>query len=104
MEHRGACNMWSSLSCNKALPWSYNFIKKYESCWTWGNYWKLKYCTHTYGGVSQFISNDWTLEQLYEFEKHYDWEFLVDYNPNLYHVFFRGLNKSQILSYVRYIC
>ena len=49
------------------------------------------------GGVSMFISKEWSFDQLLEFEKYYDWEFMIDYNPNLYEIIFNDQTKDVLL-------
>jgi hypothetical protein len=99
----GPDSYFGSLSKNSGLPWSYDFIKKYAHLWTWGFYWENASFRYTDYGMSQFISKEWSPEQLLEFEEYYDWEFMVDNNPDLYSILFQEIAESERIAFIRYI-
>ena len=96
-------SQWAALSNNRGLPWSYDFIKKYENRWEWGCYFKTKHTTFEIGGASLFISKAWTLQQLLEFEEQYDWEYMVDFNPGLYDILFREIQRENRVAFIRFL-
>jgi hypothetical protein len=69
---------WYNLSINETLPWSIDFIKKYEDRWKWDSFDEEifengeTYTTECLG-ISDNIAIPWSIELINAFEDKWDW-------------------------------
>lgn len=74
---------WYNLTFNRALPWSLDFIKKYESKWFWGSAMKdEKGDIHLDGGLCINPAISWTFDLIDEYKDKIIWPHFF-FNPSI---------------------